>query len=462
MDKQENDSLLNPENNGIDETADINIILQSEQNIDNDPDPDVVLFADNSESTQKESEAAKEDPLTAAAEPRYDYQERSYNKEKRPPKKKKEKQSNPLIKTSVITVILCMLFSAAAGFGGGFLANQLNQDNESDGKEVLYQSVVRTSTDVKSDKETLSVADIASITSNSVVAITTETVVTNNRMQQYVTQGAGSGVIITTTGYIVTNNHVIANASKITVTLADGSTHAAVLVGTDSKTDIAVIKIEGTELTAAVMGDSATLVVGELAVAIGNPLGQLGGTVTSGIISALDREITIDGETMNLLQTNAAINPGNSGGGLFNAQGELIGIVNAKSSGTGVEGLGFAIPINTVKPILEQLITYGYVKGRVTLGVKLIDINNLQTAALYNEKTFGVYVVEVDADSNAEKLGIQKGDYILTINGNTISESTDVKTALSALNVGDTATIAVLRDGTQIKLTGTLEETETN
>ncbi|WP_243154785.1 S1C family serine protease [Clostridium thermarum] len=224
--------------------------------------------------------------------------------------------------------------------------------------------------------------------------ITTETVSTNSRMRQYISEGAGSGVIVSKDGYIVTNNHVIDGASKITVKTTDKKSYTAKLIGKDVKTDLAVLKIEDSDLTTAVYGDSSKLVVGELAVAIGNPLGELGGTVTEGIISALNRDVVIDGQTMNLLQTSAAINPGNSGGGLFNEYGELIGIVNAKSSGSGIEGLGFAIRINTVIDIVDSIIDYGYVQGRIDTGLNLIDILDSQTARRYRVQSTGVYILK--------------------------------------------------------------------
>lgn len=176
------------------------------------------------------------------------------------------------------------------------------------------------------------------------VEVTTEAVTTNAFFGQYVQSGAGSGVIITEDGYIITNNHVVSGASQVTVRTSDGTEYPATVVGADSKTDIAVLKIEATGLTPAVVGDSDSLQVGEFTLAVGNPLGELGGTVTDGIISALDREVTVENQTMNLLQTNAAVSPGNSGGGLFNERGELIGIVNAKSSGQNAEGLGLRDP----------------------------------------------------------------------------------------------------------------------
>ena len=177
------------------------------------------------------------------------------------------------------------------------------------------------------------------------------------------------GVVLTADGYILTNYHVIKGAQQITVTANDGSTYAATLVGTDEDNDIAVLKVDAKDLTPAILGDSDTLKVGDAVLAIGNPLGTLSGTVTDGIVSALERQVTIDGNNMTLLQTSAAVNPGNSGGGLFNASGELIGIVNAKStsdsSGNAVDNIGFAIPINSVKTIIEDLISHGYVTGQI-------------------------------------------------------------------------------------------------
>ena len=204
----------------------------------------------------------------------------------------------------------------------------------------------------------LSIAEVVEQVADTVVEITTTNVVTDRFYGQYVTSGAGSGVIISENGYIITNHHVIDGARRITVRLTDGSEFAATLIGSNADKDIALLKISATGLRAAVLGSSEALVVGQEVVAIGNPLGSLGGTVTDGIISALDRTVVIDGHRMTLMQTNAAINPGNSGGGLFNRAGELIGIVNAKQADTGIEGLGFAIPIDvaweTVETIVKQ------------------------------------------------------------------------------------------------------------
>ncbi|WP_308559864.1 trypsin-like peptidase domain-containing protein [uncultured Holdemania sp.] len=232
----------------------------------------------------------------------------------------------------------------------------------------------------------------------------------------------------------------------------------AQLVATDSKMDIGVIKIDASGLTPAILGDSDSLSVGEPVVAVGNPLGQLGGTVTNGIVSALDREIILNNERRNLLQTNAAINPGNSGGGLFNASGELVGIVVAKSSGEDVEGLGFAIPVNDAKPIIEDLISQGYVGGRVSLGITALDLTTAQLAAQYGYKTPGVYVQSVVENSSAANGGLQPGDCFVSINDTAIEAISDVTTILNNSSVGDQLEITVKRDGRIVELTVTLQE----
>ena len=298
-----------------------------------------------------------------------------YSEWKDSEKPKKENKAKKFF-TGFLSMIL---IPGAVGFGAGVGAFTLMDKNS---EKVILQTT-QSSTVSTSAGNTLvgtTVSSVAAAVSDSVVEITTESVATSTFFSNYVTTGAGSGVVFTSDGYIVTNNHVIEDANTITVTLHNGEIYTAELIATDSKTDLAVIKIDASDLTPAILGDSDALVIGEDAIAIGNPLGELGGTVTNGIISALDREVTVDGQKMNLLQTNAAINPGNSGGGLFNAKGELIGIVSAKSSGEDIEGLGFAIPVNDVKEVVVQLIENGYVAGRPSLGVKVYDVTSLQMA----------------------------------------------------------------------------------
>lgn len=366
---------------------------------------------------------------------------------------------------SLATIIISILSAAVIGLTSGYVGAKLGGSSgetvikSEDGTSVVFQSIDRTSDD--SSQSAYSVADVAGAVADSVVEITTEVVSTNGFMGQYISQGAGSGVIFTTDGYIMTNHHVIEGAQTITVTLRNGESYTAKIVGDDSQTDLALLKIDATGLTPAVLAsDSDSLKVGQTAIAIGNPLGQLGGTVTSGIVSALDREIEIDGETMSLLQTSAAINPGNSGGGLFDDSGNLIGIVNAKSSGSDIEGLGFAIPINTVKTVFTDLKEYGYVKGRVSLGISVISINNAQTAWMYGVNETGLYISKVNTGSDAANAGLQSGDKIVSFNGTEITSDTDLAAELKKCSVGDTATMVVRRNGQDYTVSITLSESK--
>lgn len=352
----------------------------------------------------------------------------------------------------VIFVLISLLTGITGVLIGGQIVRKQLPEAAISTPTVLFQSLNHVN-DSGELTASLSLPDIAAITEASVVEITTETVSGNSRMRQFVVEGAGSGVIFTSDGYIVTNNHVIDGALSITVRLTSGESYNATLVGADAQTDLAVLKIDAPSLTPAVLGNSDGLKVGDLAVVIGNPLGELGGTVTDGIISALDRQITLDGETMTLLQTNAAINPGNSGGGLFNAKAELVGIVNAKTSGTGIEGLGFVIPIDTVKPVVSSLIENGYVSGRPWLGVQLVDISDVATAMYYRVSQLGVYVA--NAENNPT---FKAGDLILKVGERAVSSSVDIKKILSELSIGDEVTVQVLRDGTRQELNVTIQE----
>ena len=363
------------------------------------------------------------------------------------------KELRSMKRTFRIGLAACAFLSGVIGFSAGTLAAKSQKGS------VVVQSVERRPQNLENIPVTsINIPSVAALTQNSVVEIRTESVTNSLFLRQFVTEGAGSGVIISEDGYIVTNNHVIQDARAITVALHDGTTSEAQLIATDSKMDIGVIKIEASGLTPAILGDSDSLSVGEPVVAVGNPLGQLGGTVTDGIVSALDREIILNNERRNLLQTNAAINPGNSGGGLFNADGELVGIVVAKSSGEDVEGLGFAIPINDAKPIIEDLIAQGYVGGRVSLGVTALDLTSPQLAAQYGYKTPGVYVQSVVENSSAAAGGLQPGDCFVSINGTAIEAISDVTTILNDSSVGDQLEVTVKRDGKIVELTITLQE----
>lgn len=370
----------------------------------------------------------------------------------------------------VIAIILCCaILFGGIGFGSAWYIHEAYSNaaqgevpaaaNNSGDPEADASGEPQTDLALKMAKEeegALTLPEITEKSADSVVEITTESVQTGTMLQQYIASGAGSGVIITEDGYIITNNHVIKGATNITVTLRNGQSYPATLIGLDDQLDVALLKIEATGLSAASIGSSADLVVGQTVVAIGNPLGQLGGTVTDGIISALDRNITLDGETHNLLQTNAAVNPGNSGGGLFDAQGNLIALVVAKSSGA--EGLGFAIPIDDIVEVLDDLKEHGYVTGRVSLGLSLVDINNEQTAWMYRVNELGTYIYSIIGGSSAAEAGLQPGDRLISVNGTEITCFNDLKTLLEDVSVGDELTFVVSRAGETLTLTVTAGE----
>lgn len=377
----------------------------------------------------------------------------------KPPKAKKpKKQRKPISRGGIaIALAVTMVFSCGLGFGGGYFANKVNTST-SGNLNITKTSNSGTTTTASSTSKANSTSEIVKKTADSVVEISTESVVTGSFAQQYVQQGAGSGVIISQDGYILTNNHVINGANSVKVRLRDGTEYDATIIGSDSDNDIALLKVSATGLSPATFGDSNSLAVGDYVVAIGNPLGELGGTVTDGIISALARKVTIEDTQMTLLQTNAQVNPGNSGGGLFNANGELVGIVNAKQSATEVEGIAFAIPINNVLDILSDLKEYGYVTGKVDLGIDFTDITSDETAFYYGVNQTGCYVLSVDSGSNAEKAGVTRGDLVTKVNDTDVSSSSDITAALEKAEVGDTVTFTVSRRGTSKTISFVLEE----
>ena len=375
-----------------------------------------------------------------------------------------------------LLVVACMILAAAAGFAGGYIATinnpgrgadytaqdtkqpAISPNSPSGSNAPVFEGVpppsdsFSFSTLTNNKGQDMTVPEVAAIVKPSVVEIKTETVTSGGWTGTYVSEGAGSGVIISADGYIITNDHVITGASSITVRLVDGREFPASLIATDSRADIAVIKISASDLPPAVVGDSSALVVGEGTLAVGNPLGELGGTVTGGIISALDREMIVEGEAMTLLQTDAAVNPGNSGGGLFNMRAELIGIVNSKSSGLSIEGLGFAIPSNIAKAVASDLIEYGYVRGRVDTGLELVDIQSTQAARWYRVSQIGLYVL-----SSADEQ-LRNGDRITAVDGTAVTNLYDFNTAMKNHDIGSSVTISVARGNDTVSAVIVLKE----
>ncbi|MBR5273564.1 MAG: trypsin-like peptidase domain-containing protein [Clostridia bacterium] len=353
-----------------------------------------------------------------------------------------------------VALVCTVLLSAFLGFAGGFFASRIFNNRN----DVQVPTTNITSEQLAAaDSSSFNAAAVAAVGLESVVEITTEVVSRSTFMGDYVTNGAGSGVIIKEDGYIVTNHHVIEGASKITVRTRNGKEYPATIVGYDAKTDLAVIKIEVSGLVPAAYGTSADLVVGQPVLAIGNPLGELGGTVTEGIVSALDREVQVEKQVMRLLQTDASVNPGNSGGGLFDGKGRLVGVINAKSSGSGIEGLGFAIPIDTAKTVIDELIANGYVTGRAEAGIEVTYIDE-RTAYLYRLGDEGVYISAVTRGSAAEAAGLLSGDRIEEIDGKEIDTPQEAVDVIQEHKAGDTVDFKIERQDKDMVVKVTLDE----
>ena len=374
---------------------------------------------------------------------------------------------------SIVAKIVTSILFLSIGFAIGNYYNASINKNNVRTTGIISTVSTNSPATIINKGDAMPVKEVASQNQDSIVEIEIEVQGRSFFYGNYTTTGAGSGIVISSDGYILTNNHVIEGAKKIKVRLHDGTEYEAKVVGSDNKTDVGILKIDANNLKPVVIGDSKKLAVGDTAVVIGNPLGQLGGTVTDGIISALEREMNIEGKKMNLIQTNAAINPGNSGGGLFNSNGELVGIVVAKSSGLDVEGLGFAIPINDVTNIINDILQLGYVSGRPYLGVSLDNSKQVEGGSTGNSifdflygngmgsittTTYGAYVKEVFKGSAAEEAGIQSGDQIISIDNEMCNSSTDVSNAVAEHNIGDTISIVLVRDNKMITVKATLKE----
>ena len=401
-----------------------------------------------------------------------------------------ENRKRQRLSVGVGLFLTCLVLTAVVGLFAGLMISNYTHNNyvmyaeKADAAAPVQQEIQRErtlpaasaaidpGTDAKAgtvssftESGVFSKAQIVEMSAPSVVGIDTITTVTTNSFwygygQSYEAPGSGSGVILTEDGYIATCAHVVDGAKSVKVTLNDDTAYDATIVGTDSRNDIAIIKIDATGLTPAVVGDSQTLTVGSEVIAIGNPLGELRGTATAGIISATNRTIEVEGQAMTLIQTDAAISPGNSGGGLFDATGKLIGIVNAKVSDSRAEGLGFAIPVNSVLDEISDLLNYGYVTGRPYLGVSTQDVTLRSRSGgwYYSDGTRCVLVEKVVPGSAAEQAGLRSGDLILKLDDTQITSGNGLSTAIGAYKPGDKATLTIQRDGKEMTVEVTFGE----
>lgn len=381
-----------------------------------------------------------------AAGPSYGQQEQNsyyntqgiYGGSAKPPREKKPRQPRRWVKpffkgVGALVLVAAVSVGSTMGYlhftGAGRSSQSGNTGSTTSGTKVVYQPTY--------SEDSLTAAQIYADNVSSVVAITSQ--LPNG-------SGVGTGIIMKEDGYIITNDHVVADALQITVRTYDGEEYQAQIVGTDEKTDIAVIKIDATGLKAATFGDSDELVVGEPAIVIGNPLGlEFANTMTQGTISSTSRDIEINNYIMNVIQTDASINPGNSGGPLFNSRGEVVGVVSSKIKTSEAVGIGFAIPSNTALKVANDFIEYGAVQDRPTLGVTVEEINSYY-AQMQGLQT-GVRVVEVVRGGSADLAGIQAGDYITKFNGEEVTTISELNYAKDQCQVGDTVEVELNRSG---------------
>ena len=376
-----------------------------------------------------------------------------------PEPEKKQKKSVQLTMSKVIALALCCsLVGGILGAGGVALLGGGKKDSTTILEGERPSSAI-TVAQIDTSRE-MTPAEVYAQNVNSTVGITTS-VTTNFWGYQTTAAASGSGFILTEDGYILTNFHVIEDSNSVTVTAYDGTTYDATVVGYDESNDIAVLKVEAEGLTPVVLGDSDDLNVGDTVVAIGNPLGELTFSLTSGVVSALDREVTMSsGVTMDLIQTDCAINSGNSGGALFNLYGEVIGITNAKYSGSGssgqasIDNIGFAIPINSVRNIVESIIENGYIV-KPYIGVSVTDVSaETQSYGLPQ----GAAVKEVTEGSPAEQAGLQVNDIITRVGDTEITCSDDLVSLVKECQAGDELVMQVYRSGETLELTVTVAE----
>ncbi len=396
----------------------------------------------------------------------YHYQTSSYSPYGEVPSQKHPKKRGGKGKGIVVLALCFALLGSILGAGGVLLVGNLVGSRQTEGTqgnasvmvEGLREKSVLQITEIDTGTE-MTAAEVYAANVNSTCGITTS-ITTNFFGFQTTSAVSGSGFIITTDGYILTNYHVVESSNSITVSMYDGNTYEAALIGYDENNDIAVLKVDADGLTPVILGDSDNLNVGDSVVAIGNPLGELTFSLTAGLISAKDRQVTLSSNvTMNLLQTDCAINSGNSGGALFNMYGEVIGITNAKyssssSSEASIDNIGFAIPINSIRSIVESIIEKGYI-SKPYMGVSVSDVST--ESQLYGLPQ-GAAIRSVTENSPAEKAGLQTGDIITSANGTDITSSSDLVTLVGNLSVGDELIVTVYRQGQILEITVVIEE----
>ena len=395
---------------------------------------------------------------------------RYYTPPEKPVKAPKEKKPHGKWVKALCLCLVCALLGGVCG--AGIMAGSMNSriaaveqmlEEQTKGTQSIGSQTSSTPAPVSTTTTAKPVAAIYDQACNEVVGITTEVTYTNFFGQTSSSAVSGSGFIVSPDGYILTNYHVIEYAYKgnyaITVMLHDGTRYEASIVGVEDCNDIAVLKIDASGLDPVTFGDSDKLSVGDDVYAVGNPLGELEFSMTTGHVSALDRLITTDesSEAINMFQIDAAVNSGNSGGPVYNANGEVVGIVTAKYSDTGVEGLGFAIPINDAAKIANDLITKGYVTGKAYMGVSIDERYNSMYSQYYN-MPIGAFVKSVESGSCAESAGIQAGDIITRLGDVEITGYTDLKQAIKQYSAGDSAELELYRAGESRTLTVTFDE----
>jgi serine protease Do len=399
----------------------------------------------------------------AEAQPSVDDQLRTFqdqNGPQRPIQEMKPVKKNRMGLKITALALCCALLGGAVGGG---VAWGISRSGSGTSINVSSRPATTVSINKVDGKTEMSDAEVYAATVNSVVSIRTSATSGTNFFGQAVeTASAGSGFVLTADGYIVTNYHVVKDADTVTVTMYNGDEYNALYVGGDEDYDIAVIKVEATGLPAVTLGDSSTLNVGDHVLAIGNPLGELTFSMSGGMVSSVNRTINVDGTPFNMIQTDASINPGNSGGPLMNSYGEVVGIVSAKYSSysdESVEGLGFAIPINDVYAMIEDIMTNGYVTNKPYLGIFGGSMTEQMAAQYRYDISEGVFVYSVEEGSAAEKAGLQMGDVITKVDDTTISTMEDLTAVKKQYSAGDTVTFTVYRQGETITLSLTWDAT---